>query len=71
MFFSVTEKKLRSMSVPTSSFGVTLALLSILTGSESLTTSILKPIRPIGDEAGLIFIPGAYIKADQYIKTGE
>ena len=50
---------------------VLLVFLTILIGSESISSMILEPIKSTGEEVGLIFIPGAYIKAEQYRKTGQ
>ena len=50
---------------------VTLVFLTILAASESVRTTILEPIRATGEEVGLVFIPGAYIKAEKYRKTGQ
>ncbi|KAK3780053.1 hypothetical protein RRG08_061821 [Elysia crispata] len=50
---------------------VTLAFLTILAASESVRTTILEPVRATGEEVGLVFIPGAYIKAEKYRKTAR
>ncbi|KAK3780052.1 hypothetical protein RRG08_061820 [Elysia crispata] len=56
---------------PPSFFKAFLAFLTILSGCESLTTTILKPIRSTGNEVGLIFIPGTNMKSDQYNETAR
>ena len=50
---------------------VTLGLLCLQTGSGAVTVTILEPIRSIGDEVGLIFVPEAHLSGDQYNTTGN